>query len=43
MTLMVKTGSIISSMAYNRAKDGTAIKSKTTAGRTVQIISIVVP
>jgi len=40
---MVNTGSIISSIAYKRAKDGIAIKRSTTAGSKVQIISIVVP
>jgi hypothetical protein len=34
---------MISSIAYNKAKDGTAINNNINAGSIVQIISIVVP
>jgi hypothetical protein len=34
---------MISSIAYKRANEGTAINNKTKAGKIVQIISIVVP
>jgi hypothetical protein len=43
MHLIVKAGSIISSIEYNKAKDGNAITTKIRDGITVQIISIAVP
>jgi hypothetical protein len=42
MDLMVNFGLSISSIAYNKAKDGIAIKIKIMAGIIVQIISNVV-
>jgi len=39
MILMVSKGSTISSMEYNREKEGIAIKTKITAGNIVHIIS----
>jgi|KNS5Surf_BmetaT_FD_contig_81_2087610_length_1034_multi_3_in_0_out_0_4 hypothetical protein len=40
---MVKAGSIISSIEYNKANEGRATTIKTTEGITVQTISITVP
>ena len=43
MHFNVKAGSIISSIEYNKAKDGRATTIKINEGTTVQMISIVVP
>jgi len=43
MHLIVNAGSMISSIEYNKAKDGKATIIKINEGRTVQTISSVVP